>query len=312
MDILYYSNFCKHSQHILQYLVKMQLTAQLSCICIDKRTRDVNNNQIYIVLENGQKINMPPNLTHVPSLLCVKKNYTLVTGDAILDYLASVYGQGQGQGNGRGAVLPSRVHQQPPEPSAYSLTNSTSNSNILSESYTNYALSHEELSSKGQSANRPLHNYVAVDHQITIYTPTDDYKPDKVSTDVTLESLQNQRMQDVGGGRGPMGGPMGNPMGNSMSGPMGGPMGNPMGNSMSGPNGGPPPQFSPQQFSPPAQPAIQRHPQADPNQYNYASSNQMDYRTMGQVDPAASQRVESMLRSVDPRTQSAMGTRSTL
>ena len=308
MDILYYSNFCKHSQHILQYLVKMQLTAQLSCICIDKRTRDVNNNQIYIVLENGQKINMPPNLTHVPSLLCVKKNYTLVTGDAILDYLASVYGQGQGNGQGRGAVLPSRVHQQPPEPSAYSLTNSTSNSNILSESYTNYALSHEELSSKGQSANRPLHNYVAVDHQITIYTPTDDYKPDKVSTDVTLESLQNQRMQDVGGGRGPM------------SGPMGGPGGNPMGGPMGGPNGGSPPQFSPQQFSPPAQPAIQRHPQADPNQYNYASSNQMDYRTMGQVDPAASQRVESMLRSVDPRTmgstdprtQSAMGTRSTL
>jgi hypothetical protein len=188
-------------------------------------------------------------LTHVPSLLCVKKNYTLVTGDDILDYLASIYGgRGGGGGSGSGGgggILPS-VAQQQQEPSAYSLTNATSNSNILSESYTSYSLSAEELSSKGQSANRPLHNYVAVDRQISIFTPAEDYKPDKLSADVTMESLQTQRMQDIGRGGG-------------------------------GGGGAPPdvPVFSPQQYAPPMQPAIHRHPQADPSQYNYASSNQM-------------------------------------
>ena len=74
MDTLYYSNYCKHSQRVLQYLVKANLTSKISFICIDKRQRDANNNQLYIILENGQRVVMPPNVHSVPALLLVNHN----------------------------------------------------------------------------------------------------------------------------------------------------------------------------------------------------------------------------------------------
>ena len=53
MDILYYSNYCKHSQNVIQTLVKSNLTDKISFICIDKRKRDENSGQMIIILENG-------------------------------------------------------------------------------------------------------------------------------------------------------------------------------------------------------------------------------------------------------------------
>ena len=50
MDILYYSNYCKHSQRVVQTLVKGNLTDKISFICIDKRSRDPKTNQIFIHL----------------------------------------------------------------------------------------------------------------------------------------------------------------------------------------------------------------------------------------------------------------------
>lgn len=52
MDILYYSNYCKHSQKIIQTLVKNNMKDKLNYICIDKRKRDESDNQIYVYLEN--------------------------------------------------------------------------------------------------------------------------------------------------------------------------------------------------------------------------------------------------------------------
>ena len=57
MDTLYYSNYCKHSQRVLHFVVKGNLTEKINFLCIDKREKDVNNNQIYIVLENGKESN---------------------------------------------------------------------------------------------------------------------------------------------------------------------------------------------------------------------------------------------------------------
>ena len=68
MDILYYSNHCKHSQKILQFLVKGNMTDKLNFICIDKRVRDAQNNQTYILLENGKRVSLPPNVHSVPAL----------------------------------------------------------------------------------------------------------------------------------------------------------------------------------------------------------------------------------------------------
>jgi hypothetical protein len=92
MDILYYSNHCKHCQKVIQYIVKANLINKLSCISIDKRQRDHNNNNIYIILENGKKVLLPPNISSVPSLLKPNKNYTLLLGDEqIIQYLNANY-----------------------------------------------------------------------------------------------------------------------------------------------------------------------------------------------------------------------------
>jgi hypothetical protein len=86
MDILYYSNFCRHSQRIVQYLVKNNLKDKLNFICVDKRVKDPKTNQTHVVLENGNKVLLPPNVHAVPSLLLIKENYRVISGDDIVHF----------------------------------------------------------------------------------------------------------------------------------------------------------------------------------------------------------------------------------
>tara|TARA_Y100000992_G_scaffold47093_1_gene27310 strand:+ start:872 stop:1471 length:600 start_codon:yes stop_codon:yes gene_type:complete len=188
MDTLYYSNYCKHSQRVLQYLVKTNLTNKISFICIDKRKRDVNNNQIYIELENGQKVIMPPHVQSVPALLLVNQNYKVVLGDDIISHY-----QPLAREEGK-----KKISNFQGEPVGTSLQGSFGNSNIISESYTYYGLSPDELSAKGNSQRRNMHNYVSAnDEIISIYTPPDNYTPDKVESDVTVDTLQQKRMDEI-------------------------------------------------------------------------------------------------------------------
>ena len=187
MDTLYYSNYCKHSQKVLQYLVKNNLVNQLSFICIDKRSRDPNNNQMYITLENGKRVIMPPNIQSVPSLLLVKRNYQVISGEDIIRHFqpsAQTPQSGLTRFNG--------------EPIGTALMSSNSGMNILSEPYTMYNLTPEELSAKGNGGRRQMYNYVSA-HQdiVSINTPPDTYHPDKVATDVTVDVLQQKRNSDI-------------------------------------------------------------------------------------------------------------------
>jgi glutaredoxin len=188
MDTLYYSNFCKHCQRVLQFLTKGNLANQLNFICIDKRSRDVNNNQIYITLETGQKIVMPPNVHSVPTLLLVKQNYRVIMGDDIISHFQPIVHR---------EVKKQALKQCEPVGTALSCSNN--GMNIMSEQYTLYDLSHEELSAKGSSHRRPLYNYVSVNEDfITIPTPPDDYQPDKVGNAVTVDTLQQKRIDEIG------------------------------------------------------------------------------------------------------------------
>ena len=188
MDILYYSNYCKHSQKILQFFVKNNLTEQLSFICIDNRKQDANTGQIYIILENGSQILLPPNVHSVPSLLLVKESYSVIMGDAIMSRFQSTLQNKTNiatDGNG--------------EPMGVSL-NSVSIGTVVSEQYTLYSATPQDLSTKGNSNNRPLYNYVSANENgIAISTPPDTYRPDKVSQNVTIDTLQQKRNEDIGG-----------------------------------------------------------------------------------------------------------------
>ena len=187
MDILYYSNYCKHSQKVLQVLSKTNITDKISFICIDKRTRDSKTNQLYINLENGSKVIMPPNIHSVPALLLVKKNYQVIYGgDDIVQhfqpYITSLNNQATNM-NG--------------EPVGYRLTDNYS-SNIVSEQFTFYNMSPEELSSKGKGGMRQMNNYVSANlDTLIINTPPDTYRPDKLSNNVTIDNLQKMRNEEM-------------------------------------------------------------------------------------------------------------------
>jgi hypothetical protein len=187
MDILYYSNYCTHCQKVLQILVKGNITDRVSFICIDKRINDSNTNQTYIVLENGSKVILPPNIHSVPSLLLVNKNYKVILGDDIVKhYHPEIKDKNE------------RANLYNGEPTGFPLTMSNGGTNIVSEQYTLYNMSPEELSAKGKGNNRQLYNYVsALDEINLIQTPPDTYRPDKLSNSVTIDTLQQQRMDEV-------------------------------------------------------------------------------------------------------------------
>ena len=186
MDVLYYSNYCKHSKKVVEFLAKGGLTETIDCICIDKRKRNPTTNQIVVFLENGQQVTMPPNINSVPALLLVNQKYKLVLGLDIIkhfepqmkDKLASA-----NFGNG--------------EPLGYSI-NPTSGSNIVSEQFTYYSMTPEELSAKGAGGRRQMYNYVpASQNNAAIPTPPDNYRPDKIDSEVTIDKIQQQRNSDV-------------------------------------------------------------------------------------------------------------------
>ena len=84
------------------------------------------------------------------------------------------------------------------EPLGYQLSSSSGGTNIISERFTSVDMSPEELSAKGKGSARNLYNYVSV-HQDTLFieTPPDDYKPDKLSGDVTIDTLQQKRLDEI-------------------------------------------------------------------------------------------------------------------
>lgn len=187
MDILYYSNYCNHSKKILEFLTKNNLTDQLNFVCIDRRAKDPQNGHTYIVMENGNKVLMPPNVQSVPALLLVKKNYNVILGENIAEYLQPKTKDRNNiatMGNG--------------EPLAYSFNDLAGKSNIVSEQYTFYNMSADDLSAKGSGEGRQMFNYSSINSdQFHINTPPDNYRPDKLSGNVTVDVLQQQRNEEM-------------------------------------------------------------------------------------------------------------------
>jgi hypothetical protein len=187
MDILYYSNYCTHSQKVLQTLVKGNMSDKLSFICIDKRQLDRKTNQTYIILENGGKVILPPNVHSVPSLLLIKDNYRIIQGDDIIKFFHKDIKQQTNMATNFNG-----------EPVSFQLGGSSGGTNVMSEQYTLYNMTPDELSAKGTGGNRQMYNYVSASNNINLIpTPDDTYKPDKISNGVTIDSLQQKRMDEI-------------------------------------------------------------------------------------------------------------------
>jgi hypothetical protein len=186
-SILYYSNFCEHSKKLLQTLSKTQVSKDIHFICIDKRVKD-ETGKIQIVLENGQKIVMPENVTKVPALLLLNQNYQVLYGDGIYNHLKP-----------RQEVVTRQATSNNMEPLAFSLGGGGGFGGIVSDNYSFLDMDHDELNTKGNGGIRQMHNYVPLNHLDIITTPKDDfdYKKEKISGDLTVEQLQKQREQEL-------------------------------------------------------------------------------------------------------------------
>lgn len=186
MDILYYSNYCQHSKKILKFIASSGLIEKVNCICIDKRITNQNTGQINIILENGRKILLPPNVQGVPALLIVSQKYSAIFGDDILQYFGPYIKIKQIEATG---IIG--------EPVGITLGQASAG-NILSEQYTFFDMTPEELSAKGSGGARQIGSYVSATHDnFSIQTPIDTYRPDKVGESVSIESLENARNKDV-------------------------------------------------------------------------------------------------------------------
>jgi hypothetical protein len=189
-SILYYSNFCKHSQTLLQTLSKQPSSKEIHFICIDKRLKD-DKGKTFILLENGQKIIMPENVNRVPALLLLNQGYQVLYGESILNHLKP-----------QQQVAMRQATQNNLEPMAFSFGGGGGSfgSIVSSDQYSFLDMDTDELSAKGNGGMRQMHNYVDLNYNDKIPTPNDDtdYKgSNKISSDLTVEKLQQQREQEL-------------------------------------------------------------------------------------------------------------------
>ena len=185
-SILYYSNFCEHSKKLLQTVSKTQVSKDIHFICIDKRERD-KNGKVNIVLENGQKIIMPENVTKVPALLLLNDGYKVLYGDSIYSHFKPKH-----------EAVNKQATNNNMEPISFSLGGS-GGFGIMSDQYSFLDQDSEALNTKGDGGLRQMHNYVTLSHSDIITTPTDDHKynQDKVPENMTIEKLQQMREQEL-------------------------------------------------------------------------------------------------------------------
>lgn len=183
MDVLYYSNYCKHSQTLINTLSRSNIKSKFYYVCIDKRTQEGENT--IIILENGNRIILPKIIKNVPALLLPNHGNRVLTGGEILTYIEINTSQTT---NAISDV----------EPSPFAL-NSNVYDNISSDKYSFLDMSDEDLSAKGTGGVRQMHNYVEMDMNPLIATPTDDYEPDKISSqdNSELETYMKEREKNI-------------------------------------------------------------------------------------------------------------------
>ena len=184
-SILYYSNFCEKSKKILQTLAKSNIKEELHFLCIDKRVKG-STGSWYIILENGEKIIMPPQVNRVPALLLMKQGHQVLYGDQILAHLQP-----------RDTAINMNATNNNGEPSPFSLNNDCIGGyGVASDTFSYWDQSSDDLSAKGNGGMRQLYNYATIDSNMRIEAPKEDYAPDKIGS-VSLENLQQQRNKEI-------------------------------------------------------------------------------------------------------------------
>lgn len=191
--ILYYSNFCEPSKKLLQTVSKTQNVNNIHFVCIDKRVKDPNG-KIFIVLQNGQKLLMPENVTRVPALLLLNQNYKVIYGDDIYKHLKPQVAQEIKQAT-KNNMEPINFQDGFGSFGGFS-------GGIVSDNFSFLDQSDSDLSVKGEGGLRQIHNYVTLNESmnLSMKLPQDDfdYKNDKLKEgEMSVEALQRRREEEL-------------------------------------------------------------------------------------------------------------------
>jgi hypothetical protein len=192
-SILYYSNFCEPSKKLLQTVSKTQNVNNIHFVCIDKRVKD-SNGKIQIILQTGQKLLMPENVTRVPALMLLNQNYKVVYGDDIYTHLKPQVAQQVKQAT--------KNNMEPINFQDGFSAFSGFGGGIVSDNFSFLDQSDSELSVKGEGGLRQIHNYVTLNESmnLSMKLPQDDfdYKGDKIKEgETSVEALQRRREEDL-------------------------------------------------------------------------------------------------------------------
>ena len=191
--ILYYSNFCEPSKKLLQTVSKTQNINNIHFVCIDNGVKD-SNGKVFIILQTGQKLLMPENVTRVPALLLLNQNYKVIYGDDIYKHLKPQVAQQVKQAT-KNNMEPINFQDGFGSFGGFS-------GGIVSDNYSFLDQSDSELSVKGDGGLRQIHNYVTLNDSmnLSMKLPQDDfeYKTDKLKEgEMSVEALQRRRDEEL-------------------------------------------------------------------------------------------------------------------
>ena len=185
--IFYYSKYCETSKKYLQLLSKSNVQKDIHFICIDKRVKEANN-KTYIILDNGQKIVLPENVTKVPALLLLNQGYAVLYGEQILQHLKP-----------RQEEEFRQATQNNMEPMAFSLGGGGGFGDVVSDQYSFLDTAPEDMEAKGNGGMRQMHNYVdlntAFSGQISNYNNANDTNTTIRGTHKRTEDSANSEME---------------------------------------------------------------------------------------------------------------------
>jgi hypothetical protein len=194
-SVLYYSNYCEPSKKLLQVIGKTPTTKDMHFICIDNRVKD-QNGKLHIVLQNGQKIIMPENVTRVPALMLLNQNYKVVYGDEIYNHIKPLQ-QTQIKEATKNNMVPQSFQD-----GFSAFDGFGGGSNISSDNYSFLDQSDDELGVKGNGGLRQMHNYVSLNDSMnfSMNIPQDDNSKNsgKIKEgQYSLEALEKRRNEEL-------------------------------------------------------------------------------------------------------------------
>lgn len=178
--ILYYSNNCNSSKNVLYSLSRNYTAKDICYICIDKRVANQDGTRS-VVLDNGQHVPLPPNVTHVPSLMLLNNGFNVIQGDSTI--LGELLPRNQNNVNTLGGYAN-------PEPMAFS----SSEMNGMSDNYSYLSLDADQMSAQGNGGLAMMHGFAHINHVDYIETPKEHQGK---GVNVDMDRLKQERSNQV-------------------------------------------------------------------------------------------------------------------